>query len=190
MIQQARKNFPEIRFEIGDATTFTMDTLVNGVFSNATLHWVRPPEAAVERIWTVLTPGGRFVAEFGGLGNVERISGALRVALRSVGGIEFDSISPWYYPSIAEYAGILERQGFHVTFAQLFPRPTPLEGGEQGMRNWLKMFGASLLSHIAPERHDAVLTAAENHARPDLFRDGQWTADYVRLRIVAERGMT
>lgn len=187
MIQQAGKNYPAIHFEIGDATTFTLDACVDAVFSNATLHWVKPPEAAVKQIWTALKPGGRFIAEFGGRGNVEQVCKALRVALGDVAEIEFDSINPWYFPSIAEYAGMLERQGFDVTFAQLFPRPTRLEGGEQGMRNWIKMFGAPLLNHVASSHYDAVLTAAENHAHPTLFEKGQWTADYVRLRIVANR---
>jgi trans-aconitate methyltransferase len=187
MVEEARRNFPRLGFDVGDATTFTLAEPVDAVFSNATLHWVKPPEAAVERIWAALRPGGRFVAEFGGKRNVERIMHAIRHALREIAGVEFERINPWYYPSVAEYAGILERRGFEVTFATLFERPTPLEGGEHGLRNWVKMFGASMLENVLPERRDALFAAVEDHARPALFRDGGWTADYVRLRVVARR---
>src|SRR4051812_32350495 len=187
MVEQARRNFPELRFDVGDATLFAVDAPFDAVFSNATLHWVKPPEAAVERIWAALRPGGRFVAEFGGKGNVARVSDAMRTALREVAGVDFDQISPWYYPSIAEYASILERQGFDVTFATLFDRPTPLEGGEAGLRNWVRMFGATLLGHVDTAKHEAVFATIERLARDTLYRDGGWTADYRRLRVVARR---
>jgi SAM-dependent methyltransferase len=157
------------------------------VFSNATLHWVKPPEAAAERVWHALRPGGRFVAEFGGKGNVAGIMDALRVGLRVVARVDFDVLNRWYYPSIAEYAALLERQGFSVTFATLFERPTPLEGGADGLRTWLRMFGASLLDRIDVVKRDAVLACVEEHARPALFDNGTWSADYVRLRVVARK---
>jgi trans-aconitate 2-methyltransferase len=187
MVAQARQNFAQIRFDVGDATTFTLEHPVDAVFSNATLHWVKPPEAAVERIWNALKPGGRFVAEFGGKGNVGRIMDGLRGAMRDLAGVDFNAINPWYYPSIAEYATLLERQGFSVTFATLFERPTPLDGGAEGLRNWLRMFGMSVLSRVEPAKQEAVLARVEELARPALFNNGTWSADYVRLRVVARR---
>ena len=188
MIGQARRNFPQLRFDVADATTFTVDAPpFDAVFSNATLHWVKPPEAAAARIFAALRPGGRFVAEFGGKGNVGRISDALRVAMRDVAGLDFDRLSPWFYPSIAEYAAILERQGFEVTIATLFDRPTPLENGEAGMADWLRMFAGSLLGALDADKRQAVIDAACEHARADLHRDGRWVADYRRLRVVARR---
>jgi trans-aconitate 2-methyltransferase len=187
MVAQARRNFPQLRFDVGDATTFALEHPVDAVFSNATLHWVKPPEQAIARIWHALKPGGRFVAEFGGKGNVGQIMDGLTVALREVAGVDFDTVSPWYYPSIAAYAGLLEREGFSVTFATLFGRPTPLEGGPDGLRNWLRMFGGSLLSQVDASKHDALLARVEQQARPALFGNGTWSADYVRLRVVARK---
>lgn len=73
MIDTARRNFSRLHFEPGDATTFTAGAPFDAVFSNATLHWVKPPEAAAGRVWAALRPGGRLVAEFGGRGNVGRV---------------------------------------------------------------------------------------------------------------------
>lgn len=187
MIDQARRNFARLRFDVADATMFTVDAPFDAVFSNATLHWVKPPEAAAARIFAALRPGGRFVAEFGGRGNVRRISEALRVAMRDVAGEDFDRLSPWFYPSVGEYASILERLGFDVTFATLFDRPTPLENGEAGLADWLRMFAGLLLGAVDAEKRQAVIDAACEHARADLYREGRWTADYRRLRIVAKR---
>ena len=101
------------------------------MFSNAVLHWVKEPEKAIACVQEALKPGGRFVAEFGGLGNVKAIVSALDAASRAIGLGAWEH--PWYYPGVGEYAPLLERAGLEVTDAFLFDRPTPLEG-EQGLR--------------------------------------------------------
>jgi trans-aconitate methyltransferase len=184
MVAQARRNFPHLRFDIGDARAFAVEAPFDGVFSNAVLHWVKPAAAAVERVWRALKPGGRFVAEFGGHGNMRRYCDAIRGAMEQLGCRTFDALFPWYYPSIAEYAGELERCGFDVTFATLFDRPTPLEG-EAGMRDWVRMFGGAFLSGIRPGDHDRLFELMEQRLRPTQYHDGRWHADYRRLRVVA-----
>jgi len=184
MIDQARRSFPALHFAVADARTFALDGQFDAVFSNAVLHWVKEPDLAVSRIRAVLRLAGRFVAEFGGRGNTRQMADALkRQAVRS--GIN-DYETPWYYPGIAEYSGILERHGFEVTYATLFDRPTPLEG-EDGLRKWFQMFGGSLLDRLNPEDRETCLAALETELRPALYRDGTWFADYRRLRIVAQR---
>jgi trans-aconitate 2-methyltransferase len=182
MIDQARRSFPDLRFETGDARTFALDGKFDAVFSNAVLHWVKEPEQAVSRIRTALKPGGRFVAEFGGKGNTRQMVAAMHRQAAAFSVRDYDV--PWYYPGIAEYSNILERSGFEVTFATLFDRPTPLEG-EDGLRKWFEMFGASLLDRLPPGDREACLTALEADLRPSLYRDGTWVVDYRRLRVVA-----
>jgi trans-aconitate 2-methyltransferase len=66
MISQAQKNYPNLQFEVADATNFHVEEPFDAVFSNATLHWIKEPERAIACIWQALKAGGRFVAEFGG----------------------------------------------------------------------------------------------------------------------------
>jgi trans-aconitate 2-methyltransferase len=80
----------------------------------------------------------------------------------------------------------LEQQGFDVSLALLFDRPTPLDGDE-GMQNWLAMFTASLLTEIPAKQQREMFTAVEGQLRPHLYRDGIWYADYRRLRVVATK---
>jgi trans-aconitate methyltransferase len=182
MVEQARRAFPELHFEVADARTFALAGKFDAVFSNAVLHWVKEPEQAVSRIRAALKPGGRFVAEFGGRGNTEKLADGLRRQAAAFGITGYET--PWYYPGIAEYSGILEQYGLEVTFATLFDRPTPLEG-EDGLRKWFEMFGGSLLDRLSAGDRAACLTALETELRPALYRDGTWFADYRRLRIVA-----
>jgi trans-aconitate 2-methyltransferase len=185
MIEQARKNHPQLSFEIADATRFEVTEPFDAVFSNAVLHWVKPPEKAVERIAAALKPGGRFVAEFGGKGNVAAILAGVNRAVSAVLGRDAGDVNPWYFPSVGEYTSMLETNGLGVHYAALFDRPTPLEDGEQGMANWLTMFGAPCFAMLAEADRPSAVAAAVEQTRPKLYRDGQWTADYRRLRVVA-----
>ena len=184
MVAQARRNYPHLRFDVGDARTFAVDEPFDAVFSNAVLHWVKPAAAAVRQAWLALKPGGRFVAEFGGHGNVRRVCGALRAAMEGLGYDSFDALFPWYNPTVAGYAAELERAGFDVTLAMLFDRPTPLEG-EGGLRDWVRMFGGAFLGAVRPEDHEPLVASMERQLRPALYRDGRWHVDYRRLRVVA-----
>jgi trans-aconitate methyltransferase len=183
MIATARAHYPELKFEQADARSFTFPYLFDAIFSNAALHWILDAESVVRCISRSLRPGGRFVAEFGGKRNIGRIEDALRETLRRYG--RGDEGAWWYYPTIAEYAALLERHGLIVTFATLQDRLTKLEDGEAGLRNWIEMFKGELFSDIDPIKKAEILTSVENKLRPTLFGEGCWHADYRRLRIVA-----
>lgn len=187
MIAEARRNFPALEFVVGDARDFHFDEPFEAVFSNAALHWVRQPERVAHCICEALTPGGRFVAEMGGQGNVERVLEGLRHARAAIGSPVESGFNPWYFPTIGEYTSLLETQGFDVTFALLFARPTTLEEGEAGLRNWIQMFGASFCSDLEPKKQEELFFVVEQQLRKELFREGQWCLDYRRLRVMARR---
>ncbi|HVS36404.1 MAG TPA: methyltransferase domain-containing protein [Gemmataceae bacterium] len=182
MLEQARSAYPQLQFIQADARDFTFAEPFDAVFSNAVLHWVRPPEAVIRRVRDALRPGGRFTAELGGRGNVRRIEAAMHAAAER---LHIHLSGPqWYFPGVAEYASLLEAEGLEVRYATLFDRPTPLDG-EKGLRDWVLMFGRATVDGIPAERREDFLTAVEDAARPDLYRDGGWFADYRRLRVNA-----
>jgi len=187
MIEQARQNYPDLEFVPGAAAAFAFQQPFDAVFSNAALHWVKRPEAVVECVAHALQPGGRFVAEFGGKGNIAAIHAALRTALQALAPPRSEEWNPWYYPSVGEYATLLERHGLAVRYATLFDRPTPLEEGERGLRLWLQMFAEDLLDTLSPDAREQAIQSVERQLRPARFRDGSWYADYSRIRVLARR---
>ncbi|ELZ02181.1 class I SAM-dependent methyltransferase [Natrialba aegyptia] len=185
MITTASDTHPECEFVHEDARDFSFDEPFDAVFSNAALHWIPDQDAVLDSVAEALVPGGRFVAELGGTGNVAAIVDAVRTEATERG---YDVQSPWYFPSIGEYASKLESHGFETHYATLFDRPTELENGTDGLAEWLGMFGDSLLSAIPAEERSSVISAVEDRLREDYLQDGTWTADYRRLRIVAVKG--
>lgn len=185
MISTAKVNYPHIKFSAADASNFQVEEPLDAVFSNAVLHWIKQPDAVIDCVEKALKPGGRFVAEFGGKGNVGAIVRALLSVLSEIGCEEPEALNPWYFPSIGEYAGLLEKQGFDVGYAVLFDRPTPLEGGSAGMVNWIEMFAGGFLSGLSDNVRSQVINSVEQRLRSAQYRDGNWIADYRRIRVVA-----
>jgi SAM-dependent methyltransferase len=178
-----------LRFEQADgqAFSFAVEPPFDAVFSNAALHWMTKPSDVIACVQRALRPGGRFVAEMGGGHNVATVTTSVRNARRELGFGFDDPPSPWFYPSTAEYAALLEAGGFFVRRIECFERPTPQDPGEEGFARWLSMFGGPLLSDLPDSARDAVVAKAVALARPLLYSDGRWTIDYVRLRFVALR---
>lgn len=160
------------------------DQAFDAVFSNAALHWVRDHDAMLAEVYRVLKPGGRLVAEMGGHGNIAAIRVALAAVLAQHGypGRE-DDVN--YYPTPDAYTQRLERHGFAVARMALIPRPTPLAGG---MDEWLRTFRRGLLDSLPePLRETVLRDTLELLALALRDEQGNWTADYVRLRFIALR---
>ncbi|HWC98499.1 MAG TPA: methyltransferase domain-containing protein [Candidatus Sulfopaludibacter sp.] len=177
MVEQARRNAPALRFEVQDVCDLPYRAEFDAVFSNAVLHWVRRAEDAAASMARALKPGGRLVMEMGGRGNVRQVLEASDRALRELGVEQPEQYHPWFYPSIAEYAAILEGCGLEVQFAVLFDRPTPLE---HGLKGWFEMFGGKLVEGLDAGQLPEYYRLVEQYGPVDQ-------ADYRRLRIVAVR---
>ncbi|WP_462413174.1 class I SAM-dependent methyltransferase [Neobacillus sp. Marseille-QA0830] len=183
MVKQAIHKYPHIEFLVQDATELSYHNEFDAVFSNATIHWVQPAIQALHGIYRCLKNGGRFVAEFGGKGNVQTITNEIIHQINEAGFDFKKEQFPWFYPSIAEYSALMEEAGFRVTFAQHFDRPTPLNG-DHGLKNWIDMFGHNLFEGIPEQSRNEILTNVENNLKEVLYKDGNWMADYRRIRVI------
>jgi len=164
-----------------DGQRLAYDRSFDAVFSNAALHWMTDAEAVIDGVWRALAPGGRFVAEFGGHGNVAAIVTAMKAVarMRRVGDTQSH---PWFFPTPSIYQRMLEARGFEVKRIGLFPRPTILP---TGMAQWLKVFRQPFFAQFGKKADQALADTVEL-LKPSLCdSDGNWTADYVRLRVEA-----
>ena len=183
MIGQARQNFLRIRFVLADAANMQFENEFDAIFSNAALHWMLDAVAVAQAMAKALKPGGRLVAEFGGHGNIATVMGALDAVLpRYQGGRAL--VAKTYFPGIPDYSALLSGAGFEVRFAQLFDRPTPLDG-ESGMEDWIRQFAWYNFEPLASSDRRVALAEVVALLKPILYRDGRWFADYRRLRIIA-----
>ena len=156
----------------------------DAVFSNAALHWMPHQDILFDNVFRALKPGGRFIAEMGGAGNILHLRTAITTALREV-SIDFSARNPWNFPMAVEQHQRLERAGFYVTKCELRKRLTLLP---TDMRGWLMTFGQQILSDLDPVTRDAVIDRIVELCRPTLCDEhGDWNLDYVRLNFVARK---
>ena len=178
MLEEARRRLA--RF--GDRVTFVqadlglplpIDGPVDAILSTATFHWVPDHDALFGNLAAVIRPGGRLVAQCGGIGNIESVR---RIA-RTVGD-GFDAERNFATPLAT--AARLEAAGFGNVEAWLVDEPTRIEPGEP-LETYLAT--VCLREHIArlqPEDRAAYITdVARRMPEPVL--------DYVRLNILATR---
>lgn len=182
MIEAAIGRGLNVRVLNGQELDFDQD--FDAVFSNAALHWMLDPDAVIDGVHRALRPGGRFVGEFGGHGNVAAITVAL-LAVLDKRGIDGAAISPWYFPTAEAYQTRLKHHGFEVTSIALIPRPTPLP---TDMAGWLETMAGPFFAVLDASDRASALEETVRLLQPCLAdQQGSWTADYVRLRFRAER---
>ncbi|MGB0576334.1 MAG: class I SAM-dependent methyltransferase [Alphaproteobacteria bacterium] len=167
-----------------DGHNLAFNEAFNAILTNAALHWMTSPDDVIDGIWNALKPGGRVVGEMGGAGNIASIISALTRALTKR-NLQDKVVSPWYFPEEADYRRRLENRGFIVDSMELIPRPTPLPGA---ITAWLDTFGEQFLFIIPEIDRSAFKEEVAKDLEPDLLDpNGQWVADYVRLRFSATR---
>jgi trans-aconitate methyltransferase len=171
--------------QVMDGQTLPFTKEFDAVFSNAALHWMNHPKDVIASVWRALNHGGRFVAEFGGYGNVAAIVTAIEAALSSR---DLTVANPWFFPRPEEYRELLEAVGFSVDSLALIPRPTPLPGD---MGGWLQTFAQPYISALPAAETHGFISEVVNALRPVLCdSNGTWHADYVRLRFSARKPQT
>lgn len=149
------------------------DASVDAILSTATFHWIADHDALFRHLAAVLRPGGRLVAQCGGLGNTAILRGVLA-------GVGDGWTGPWNFASPDETRIRLASAGFVDVEAWLHEEPTPLEPGEP-LREYLRtvILGAHLERLPAEARDAFVAEVAERMPAPMI--------DYVRLNILATR---
>ena len=168
--------------QVADGQSLRFHNEFDAVFSNAALHWMKDSQSVIGGVWSALRPGGRFVGEFGGHGNVATIISAIESALSSRG---LAVTCPWFFPKPEEYQNLLESAGFEVHDIALFLRPTVLPGD---VRGWLTTFAHPYMVVVPEsERNEFTSEIVDSLRKRLVDANGKWIADYVRLRFAATR---
>lgn len=184
MIEKARSRHPEIKFQIKDACNLEWVNQFDIIFSNAVFHWILDQTSLLREIYQALKNEGRLICEFGAKGNISSFQKAFETALGKRG---YTFNMNFYLPSVEEYKELLEGAGFRVETIFDYERPTPLQGEESGLRNWVTQFFAKDLNNLKDIEQEQIFTEMENTLKPNLWDGSRWIADYRRLRVIVTK---
>lgn len=151
-------------------TPFGLAEPVDAIYSVATFHWVADHDALFANLAAHLRPGGQFVAECGGAGNVATVEAAVAAVLGP-------TPSHWHFAGVDETAAALARAGF--TDVEVDLRPDPARPAPGDLLDYLTtvVLGGHL-DRLPPAEHaDFVRAVAARLPEPVI--------DYVRLNLRA-----
>lgn len=164
----------------GEPGALTLAGVVDAVMSVAALHWL-PDHALVFRtVAGVLRPGGRFVVDAGGAGNIARFDAALARVMGSPLEGNSGADSPWTFATAEETAGRLSLAGFVDIHARL--REAPVRLPEDAF--------PAYVATVMLGKHLAGMDAEQGTAlvHEVVAAVGEPVVDYVRLEFEAVRG--
>ncbi len=185
MLLRAEELHPGIKFTLADARDFHLKDKADVIFSNAVFHWIDEEDQGqlAKNIADNLNPEGALVCEFGGYGCAETVHSALEECFDKRGLIYPRT---FYFPTIGQYALVLEAAGFRVEYAVLFDRPT-LQKTEDGAADWIRMFVKTPFAGMALDQREDIIAAAVEKIKPALLTENGWIIDYVRIRVKARK---
>lgn len=185
MIETAEKLHSGIKFKVADATEFQLEEKADVIFSNAVFHWIDADkqETLISNISNQLKMGGKLVCEFGGKGCAESVHATLEKKFEKH-GMRYPRT--FYFPTVGEYAPILEKYGLQVEYATLFERPTE-QTTENGLEDWIRMFVKKPFENVDKSLGNEIIRETVEELRDKLYIDGKWFVDYVRIRIKAKK---
>ncbi|HET7484658.1 MAG TPA: methyltransferase domain-containing protein, partial [Solirubrobacterales bacterium] len=182
MIAKARERLGDrASYLVADLSELAVDEPVDLIFSTATFHWILDHDRLFARLRGALRPGGRLVAQCGGLGNVADHARAIAsVAVHPEFAPHFGGMTVmWNFAGPEETEARLRAAGFAEAHCWLEPKPvTPAEPLRFTMTVTLGPHLARLPEDLRQPFAEAILAESPQPL----------TLDYVRLNIEAEAG--
>jgi trans-aconitate 2-methyltransferase len=182
MVEAARESLDRERTTawVSDLVELELPEPVDAVLSTAVFHWVHDHDRLFARLFDALKPGGRLVAQCGGVGNVDNFHGHLGGAADLPEYARyFDGMTePWNFSTPVQTAQRLAEAGFVDVACWLEEKPlTP-----PAPRDFVRVVCLGHHLERLPEelREPFVDAVCERAGSPLVL-------DYVRLNIDARR---
>lgn len=153
-------------------TTLGLAEPVDAGFSVATFHWLKDHETAFKNVAKALKPGGWFVAECGGHGNVAAVAAAVDEVLGN------PVQPPWHFAGVEDTSVRLAAAGFEDVKVWLQPDPARLAPGEQFESYLATVVLGAHLDELPEEDHESFIKGVAAKLEEPVI-------DYVRLNIRA-----
>jgi len=176
-----------VRVACADLLALPVVGWADRVFSTATFHWVTDHECLFRGIFGALRPGGRLVAQCGGVGNLDRTHEIIRrVMARPRFAPAFSTwTDPWEFATPDTTVARLRAAGFVEAEASLEEAPTPFATARAFTDFVVPVVLRPFLARLpnGPVRQSFIEGVAEEAGRSTP----PYHLDYVRLNLQARR---
>jgi trans-aconitate 2-methyltransferase len=160
MCELAAERLPADRVSVicSDLLELKLDGHVDAIVSTATFHWVLDHDALFARMREALRPGGEFVAQCGGAGNIDRVRGiGNAIAGQPPFASHLATMTPvWNYATVEQTRERLHAAGFDVSACWLQPAPATPPNPREFLQT---VIFAPHLGHLPADLRDPYLDA-------------------------------
>ncbi|HXZ83806.1 MAG TPA: methyltransferase domain-containing protein [Acidimicrobiales bacterium] len=181
---------PNLRFEVGDASSLRFDREFSVVFSNAALHWIRNHRPVLSGISRSLRRDGRVLLQMGGRGNAAEVVSVIDEVITQPewSGYFVDFGLPYGFHSPAEYEVWLREASLKPIRVELLPKDM-LHEGREGLAGWLRTTWLPYLQRVPEDRRHELLEAILDSylARHPVDEAGNSHVRMVRLEVEARK---
>ncbi len=195
MIELAAERYPSIQypnllFQVMDASNLAFEEDFNVVFSNAALHWVKNHKPVVDGLFRSLKPGGRILLQMGGKGNASDILSILsEIQSHPEWQSFFDGFEfPYGFLGIEEYEELLLNAGFNINRIELIPKDME-HNGKSGLEGWIRTTWLPYTERIPKEKRDRFICEISRRYLEDsvITSDGKVHVAMVRIEVDASK---
>jgi trans-aconitate 2-methyltransferase len=181
-----REHSPRTKLVLADGARLPFSRVFDAVFSGATFHWIHDHAALFRSIVTALRPGGRLVAQCGGVGNLAQLMGRTDRLMQERRFAPF--FAEWtettYYADVDSTIRRLASAGFEDVEVWLEAAPTPFETADAYQQFIATVCVRHHMSRLPMDDRRAFLRELTIQAAQD---SPPFTLDYWRLNISARR---
>ncbi|KAF0133278.1 MAG: trans-aconitate 2-methyltransferase [Candidatus Saganbacteria bacterium] len=183
-------DYPNLLFKICPIERFESKDAFDGVFSNASLHWVKDHQLALKNIYKALRNGGRIVLQFGGKNNAHQVVDAFEKVINEQKYSPYfnDMEFPWSFLTVEEYKLLLIEIGF--TKVDVFmSQKNAILNGKQELEGWIRSTWTPYLSRLPEDSIDSfvreVIECFCHENKPS--NKGQFEVEMFRLNVFARK---
>lgn len=189
MLDRARADHPSLAFAVADAASWTAETPVDVLYSNAALHWLGDHRTLFPRLFEQVAPGGWLAVQ---MPRNFTAPSHTSVAAAAADGPWKTTIEPmlsdppthepgFYVDLLSPLAGTLDV--WETEYIQILNGENPVAEWTKG--TWLRPF----LAALEGEERDGFEAAYRTHVRAAYppMPDGRTVFPFRRLFLVAQR---
>lgn len=195
MIALAKKHFPQNRypnlsFELADASHLFFKEQFDIVFSNAALHWIKDHKPVISGIQKSLKAEGRIFLQMGGKGNAETITSLLDIIVHEKEWCPFfaDFTFPYGFYKPEEYIQWLQEAKLHPKKVELIPKDMSYEN-KDGLAGWLRTTWIPYTDCVPVHLREKFISRVVDKyiEKSPSDNEGRVHIDMIRLEVEAER---
>ncbi|MDI6874679.1 class I SAM-dependent methyltransferase [Candidatus Solincola sp.] len=192
MINHACRSYPPSRYpnlawEVADASRLDFYERFDIVFSNAVLHWVRDQSAALRGIARALKTGGILLAQMAGRGNAAEVARVLVSLMASERWSTYfhDMEIPYLFLHPEEYVPLLEEAGLDPVRVELMEKDM-VHRGKEGMAGWIRSTWLPFTQRIPEERREEFISELVDGYLRDFPPDEEGLVHVQAIRLEVE----